>query len=148
MLTGAGGYWYFDEAGMNPDALHEATGQFGARAGKVKTAVEETFQDWSAETIQEELARTGVVIREKAARAGAAFMDATADARITGTVKSKLVADSPLSGWKINVDTVDGLVTLSGTVTTHEQVAQAVKKALETDGVTKVVSTVQVTEKP
>lgn len=148
MVTGAGGYWYFDEVGMNPDALHEATGQIGEGAGKLRSAVEHRFQDWSAESIREELAKTGVIIREKAVQAGAAFMDATADARVTATVKSKLMTDSLMSGWKINVDTAEGLVTLSGTASSHEQVAQAVKLALETDGVQKVISTIQVAETP
>ena len=144
MVAGAGGYWYFDKEGMNPDALHEATGQIAQGAEKLKSAMGQRFQDWSAESIKEELAKSGVIIRDKAAQASVAFMDATADARITGKVKSKLLADSLNSAWNINVDTADGLVTLSGKAANHERVAQAVKLALETDGVIKVISTIQV----
>jgi osmotically-inducible protein OsmY len=44
----------------------------------------------------------------------------------------------------ISVDTTDGLVTLSGTARSHDEVAKAVRLALETEGVRKVVSTLQV----
>jgi osmotically-inducible protein OsmY len=45
---------------------------------------------------------------------------------------------------KIDVDTTDGVVTLSGTVKSHEQIVRAMDIAYETEGVYKVVSTLQV----
>jgi hyperosmotically inducible protein len=97
-----------------------------------------------AEAIKDELARTGKIIREKARRAGDAIADATANARTTAAIKSKLVQDSGLAAFKIDVDTTDGVVTLSGNVYSHEDIAKAVDLALETDGVHKVVSSLQV----
>src|SRR4029077_8547180 len=94
--------------------------------------------------IKDELSRTGKVIREKTRQAGDAIADATANARITAAIKTKLVADSGLSAFKIDVDTTDGVVTLSGTVSSYEEIAKAINLALETDGVHKVVSTLQV----
>jgi len=90
------------------------------------------------------MARTGKVIREKAKKAGDAIADATANARITTVIKSKLMQDSGLAAFKIDVDTTDGVVTLSGNVTSHEGIAKAMDLALETDGVHRVVSTLQV----
>ncbi|MCI0745628.1 MAG: BON domain-containing protein, partial [Verrucomicrobia subdivision 3 bacterium] len=62
----------------------------------------------------------------------------------TAVIKGKLLKEPGLSSLSINVDTTDGLVTLSGTVPSHEEVAKAVRLAMETEGVTKVVSTLQV----
>jgi hypothetical protein len=96
------------------------------------------------EKIKEELARSGQVIREKARVAGAAISDAAANARITATIKAKLIGESSLAAFKINVDTTDGVVTLSGTVNSPEEVGKAMSLALETEGVHKVISTLQV----
>ena len=62
----------------------------------------------------------------------------------TATIKTKLVGEYRCSAAHINVDTTDGLVTLSGTATSAEEIAKAVRVALDTDGVHKVVSTLQV----
>jgi len=62
----------------------------------------------------------------------------------TLAIKTKLVAEPGLSALAINVDTTDGLVTLSGKVDSYEQIAKAVKLALDTEGVHKVISTLQV----
>ena len=85
-----------------------------------------------------------MVVREKARTAGHSIADAAANARVTAAVKGRLVAEPGLSAFSINVDTTDGLVTLSGKVSSHDQVGRAVKLALDTDGVRKVVSTLQV----
>ena len=53
--------------------------------------------------IKEELARSGRVIREKATKAGEAISDATANARITAAIKTRLLQDSGLSALKIDV---------------------------------------------
>lgn len=95
------------------------------------------------ERLKEELARTGKIVREKTAKAGEAIADAAANARTTAIIKSKLVRESQLASLAIDVDTTDGLVTLSGTVSTPEEIATAVRLALETEGVHKVVSTLQ-----
>jgi osmotically-inducible protein OsmY len=53
-------------------------------------------------------------------------------------------AEPGLSAFAITVDTTDGVVTLSGKVSAPEQVARAVKLALERENVRKVISTLQV----
>ena len=118
----------------------------GAREGStdVRQTVKETFDP---ATIKDELAKTGKVIREKARQAGAAVADATANARTTASIKTKLVEDKGLSAFKIDVDTTDGVVTLSGTVASYEEIDRAIKLALDTDGVYRVISTLQVKTK-
>ena len=97
--------------------------------------------------IRDELARTGQVVRQKAKEAGRVLADATADARITAAIKAKLVADPDLSALSISVNTTGGVVTLSGKVAAAEDISKAMLLALETDGVTQAISTLQVKKK-
>ncbi len=94
--------------------------------------------------IKAELSRTGTLVREKARQAGATISDAAANARITATIKAKFLTDRVLPSFQLGVDTTDGMVTLSGKVDALESVARAVRIALETEGVHKVFSTIQV----
>jgi hyperosmotically inducible protein len=87
------------------------------------------------------------VVRRKAQEAGAAIADATADARVTAAIKAKMVANRDLSALRISVNTTAGVVTLAGTVNSPEDIGKAMLVAMETDGVTQVVSTLQVTMK-
>jgi len=64
-----------------------------------------------------------------------------ADASITASVKSKLLADSTMTGLKIDVDTRSGVVYLTGdNMKSQSAIDQAMKLAEGTDGVTRVVS--------
>ena len=100
-----------------------------------------------AENLQEELARTGRVIREKAREAGGALADAAQNTQVSARIKAKLLEDRGLSAFKVDVDTADGVVTLSGTVDSHEAIERALQLALSTEGVRKVISTLQVKPK-
>ena len=57
------------------------------------------------------------------------------DAAITAAVKSKLMVDSVVGGLKIDVDTRDGVVSLSGPVKSQTEKDTAVRIARETSGV-------------
>jgi hyperosmotically inducible protein len=94
--------------------------------------------------MKDELARTGKIIREKAIQAGETIGDAAVDAGISTKIKAKLVQDAGLSAFRIDVDTNDRMVTLSGTVSSLEEIDRAMNLALETDGVRRVVSTLQI----
>lgn len=100
---------------------------------------------FSTEEIKAELEKTGSIVREKARQAGATLSDAAANARITAIIKAKFLKDSELPSFQIGVDTTDGVVTLSGKVTSVEAVSRAIRTAFEVEGVTKVYSTIQVT---
>jgi hyperosmotically inducible protein len=135
--------WYY--ADKNPHA-HEAKEDIRGAATETKEFVRDKVDSWNLtpDSIKDELARTGQVVREKAAGVGHKIADATADARITTTIKAKLVADPDLSALSISVSTTDGQVTLSGSVSSPEKIAKAMQLALGVDGVQKVVSTLQV----
>jgi hyperosmotically inducible protein len=66
------------------------------------------------------------------------------DAAITTAVKSKFLADSDVSGMKIDVDTNNGVVTLHGTVPSAAEKRRAVQIAKETDGVKSVKDNLKV----
>jgi osmotically-inducible protein OsmY len=74
---------------------------------EAREAAQEQMRSWNLDpqSVKDELARSGQVIRRKAAEAGQAIADATADARITAAIKAKLVADPDLSALSISVNT-------------------------------------------
>jgi hyperosmotically inducible protein len=59
-------------------------------------------------------------------------------------VKTKFLADTDISGLKIDVDTRNNVVTLTGTVPTAKEKARAAAVAKETDGVKSVVNNLKV----
>lgn len=71
---------------------------------------------------------------------GRSFTKAVTDATTTATIKTKLLANGEVSGLGINVDTFDGVVTLSGSVHSEQAEALAVQIAQNVDGVEKVES--------
>jgi hypothetical protein len=103
--------------------------------------------DLHSNDIKDELARTGLVVRRKAQAAGQAVADATADARITAAIKAKLLTSRDLSALSISVNTTASIVTLSGTVPSVDAVSKALQLAMDTDGVSQVISTLQVKPK-
>jgi len=63
------------------------------------------------------------------------------DATITAEVKAKLLADTMVSGLKIDVDTRSGVVYLTGdNMNSQASIDQAIKLAKSTEGVQSVVS--------
>jgi hyperosmotically inducible protein len=79
--------------------------------------------------------RAGDAASGAAAKAG----DAISDAAVTTAVKSKFLADDRISGLKINVDTKNNIVTLTGQVATAAEKTHALDVARKTEGVKSVV---------
>jgi hyperosmotically inducible periplasmic protein len=154
IIIGALGYWYFQKkAQEHPGAeqhFQQAAAQTGSNA--VATAMTATDAvrakldtlDLHSDEIRDELDHTGEVIRHKAHDIGAEAVTAASDARAVTEIKAKYAMDSTLSVWKISVSCSQGHVTLSGTVTSPEDIGKAVALALEADGVRDVTSTIQV----
>jgi hyperosmotically inducible periplasmic protein len=69
---------------------------------------------------------------------------ATSDASISAAVRSRLAASASLRGFKILVDTHDGVVTLRGQVNTVEQRRAAQLEARAVNGVKAVKSELSV----
>jgi hyperosmotically inducible protein len=81
----------------------------------------------------------GAAIGEKVATGASAAQHALANASLTGKIKAKMTLDDTLKASGIDVDTTEGVVTLSGTVRTEAQRTRALQLARETAGVTSVV---------
>ena len=79
-------------------------------------------------------------IKDAASRAGTAV----GDAAITTEVKSKFVVDTKVSAFKIDVDTKDGVVTLSGMVPTKAESDHAAMVARDSAGVKSVVNNLRI----
>jgi hyperosmotically inducible protein len=79
---------------------------------------------------------------------GQASRDVTAtmnDAWITTQIHAKFFLDPDIKGRNINVDTTDGVVTLSGEVHSASEHSQALAKVKTTQGVTRVIDNLAVT---
>lgn len=148
IAIGIAAVWYFNHD-KNNSQFRSAGEEIKSTAQSAGNAIDEKLKSWKLdrESVSDELARTGRVIRDKASQAGKAISDATADGRVSAAIKAKLVKDPDLSAWDIHVSTTDGVVTLSGTVASADLVGKAMALALDTDGARQVVSTLQVKPK-
>lgn len=104
-------------------------------AGTVDERGEAAARDAAAKT-------EGAADRAGDAAAGAGA--AVTDAGITAAVKTRLLADPDVAGLKIDVDTHDKVVTLTGTVKSAAQKTEAASIARDTTGVTRVVNNLKV----
>lgn len=80
------------------------------------------------------LTTTGCAVTRNQETVGAYVDDAT----LTTRVKAKFAADPTVSAMAISVETMKGVVQLSGFAKSHEERAVAEKLARETSGVTAV----------
>jgi osmotically-inducible protein OsmY len=145
LAIGAGAVWYLS-TGRNNSRVQSATNDVQRAVKSAGDAIQEKLRvlDLRPQDVKDELARTGQVVRRKTKEAGQAIADATADARITAAIKTKLVTNRDLSALSISVNTTAGVVTLSGTAPSAEDISKAMLLAMETDGVKEVISTLQV----
>jgi hyperosmotically inducible protein len=75
---------------------------------------------------------------------GKSVGDTIDDATITTGVKTSLLNDPDVGGLRIGVDTLQGVVTLSGAVKSPAQREKAIALARKIGGVTDVKSTLQI----
>ena len=148
IALGGAAVWFYSTYRNDP-RWQSAEQKVGTAAKSARDTAQDKLRDLHLrpEDIKDELARAGGIVRREAREAGHALADATADARITGAIKAKLVASRDLSALNVSVNTTAGVVTLSGTVSSSENISKAILLAMETDGVREVVSTLQVKPK-
>lgn len=89
----------------------------------------------SRDNFTEEMGRT---VRDNAARFGEKIGDSLDDSWIHAKVVAQLIGDPDTPQRKINVDVVDNVVTLRGTVDSKDQKAEAELIAKNTEGVKSV----------
>jgi hypothetical protein len=152
IAAGAAGYHYYHKPAcpaLTPAAAPEAAkpptpdnrsltekARDGAQAAKEAIAGKITEWNLTPAEINQELEKTGRIVRSKTATASQSL----SNARIVAVIKGKYALETDLSARQINVDAEAGKVTLRGTAPTPELIARAITLALETEGVTTVDS--------
>ena len=81
---------------------------------------------------------TGAAIGEKVAVGANQAEHAVENGALTSKIKAKMALDDSVKALDINVDTADGVVTLTGTVRSQAERTRAVQLARETAGVKSV----------
>lgn len=133
-----------DRLTVDPYATTGArTREAGSDAAAATSGAGESASDKAGDAAD----KIGEAARATGEAVGQAARDAApvvADAGITAAVKTRLLADPDVSGLRIDVDTRDKVVTLSGNVKTAAQIAEAEKIARDTSGVVRVVNNLRV----
>lgn len=137
-----------EEAGRN---IQQGTEEAGARIGAAAEQAGDALQR-GADQVQREVGplaeQAGDAIQRGADKVerevGPVAREVLSDASITTRVKAKLIADPEINPLHIDVDTVDGRVTLNGKVARDDQRQEAEKLAARTPGVKSVVNLIQV----
>ncbi|WP_240635995.1 BON domain-containing protein [Caldimonas tepidiphila] len=121
------------------DAVVTGTPQAGAAAERAGQATENTTEK-AGNAIQ----NAGERAMDATARGADAATDAVADAAITASVNAELARDEQLSALRINVDTENSRVTLSGTAPSQEAAQRATQLAQKVRGVKEVENELKV----
>jgi osmotically-inducible protein OsmY len=98
----------------------------------------------AGEALERGAERAGAAIERGAERAEERLGPVLDDVAVTAKVKARLTADPEINPFHIDVDTVNGRVTLNGVVESEEVRAEAEKLASRTEGVKEVVNLIQV----
>jgi osmotically-inducible protein OsmY len=85
----------------------------------------------------------GAEIGARTAQAADATRRAVEDGTLTTKIKAKMALDDTVKAFDLDVDTRNGVVTVSGTVRTEAEKQRALALAKETEGVTQVVDRIQ-----
>lgn len=80
----------------------------------------------------------GTTVRDRVAAGATEAQRALGNAALTSKIKAKMALDDTIKDVDVNVDTVDGVVTLRGTVHTEAERTRVIQLARETAGVTAV----------
>jgi hyperosmotically inducible periplasmic protein len=148
LVIGGGAVWFLGTS-HGKSAVHSTGDQLESTTKTARDSIQERLRAWDLrpEDVKEDLAKTGEVIRDRARQATQALADSTADARITAAIKRKLLTNKDTSALNISVNTTAGVVTLSGPVGSTDEISKAMVLAMDTEGVRRVISTMQVKPK-
>ena len=121
------------------DHVVTLTGNVDSTAARDRALMIARNNDGVTSVVDRLVVAGGSVAGADAARdAAAATGAAVTDAALTTAVKTKLLADTRVGGLKIDVDTKDGVVTLTGKVKNATEKNTALQIARGTDGVKSV----------
>ena len=120
------------------------------QADSVKSDLEKAGHDagedlqQAGDKIGDGLEKAGRETSKQLEKAGERVQPYVEDAALTARVKTRLAAHPDLNPFQIDVDTVDGVVTLNGKVPTQADHDAALEVARNTEGVVKVVDNLQI----
>lgn len=118
------------------DKVVTLTGNVDSSAARDRALMIARNNDGVTSVVDRLVVAGGSVAGADAARDAAAGTAAVVtDAALTTAVKTKLLADTTVGGLKIDVDTKDGIVTLTGKVKNAAEKNAALQIARGTDGV-------------
>lgn len=137
---------------LNPFTIDiEVKGDTAYLTGEVDTEIAKDHATFVAKSVQGiDDVKNGIKVTKDAQRAKAqaanerSFKQTIEDSAITARVKTDLLTNSAVKGLKINVDTLKGVVTLSGEVETDSKRELAGYIAKENNNVVKVINNLQI----
>jgi hyperosmotically inducible protein len=86
-------------------------------------------------------------VGQKTAEAAKTAQEALSDGGLTAKIKAKMALDDTVKALDLNIDTVDGVVTVTGKVRTSAERARALALARETNGVKRVIDRTTMTSR-
>ena len=117
-------------------------------ASDAKSDISARITEWklAPDDIKSEFETSGQVVRSKTSGAG----DPTGpmDGILVSQINTKLKADTDTSALKLEVSATNGVVSLSGSAQSLNQIGKAVALALDTGGVTQTISTIKLESTP
>jgi len=157
IVLGAVGFWFVQKkAREHPEAeqrFEHSAAQLRGNASEAAHNMSDALRakldtlELRPDQIKDELTRSGKIFRRKAQDPGEQTPDAVSDARVITDTKARYAADPTLSASNISVASSQGHLSLSGTVTSPEDIGKAVAIALDMDGVRDVTATLEVKPK-
>ena len=87
------------------------------------------------QAVRETARDVGKAVAARAQDVGARVGEVVEDGALTAKIKSKMALDDHVKARSIDIDTVDGVVRLTGTVESQQERERAVRLARETQGV-------------
>ena len=110
-------------------------GWWGSRASLPERGAVATAGQNGAERMK----RAGEEISQKTAEAAKTAQEALGDGALTAKIKAKMALDDTVKALDLNVDTTNGVVTVTGIVRTGAERERVLALARETNGVRQVV---------
>ena len=100
--------------------------------------------DVAARTAKREAVKIADKAADTASHAAGHISETVSDAALTAKIKSKMALDDHVKARAINVDTSNGVTTLSGVVASKDERKRAVQLARDTEGITRVVDKLEI----
>jgi osmotically-inducible protein OsmY len=124
-------YWSDNGASLREKATDFASGTAKRQAGAIA--------DKAADEAREAAGKIAGKAADEARDAAGKLGGTVSDGALTAKIKSKMALDDHVKARAINVDTAEGVATLTGVVASADERKRAIQLARDTEGITRVV---------